>query len=84
MLPKKFCLVAITNKLDHKDKCKKNGILQNNYIIDTSLGNEQATIREVKFLFGKAEDGFCYNDQLTECFGLGNVSVFHTFRWKEG
>jgi hypothetical protein len=29
-------------------------------------------------------DGFCYNDQQIDCFGMNGVSVFHTFRHKEG
>jgi hypothetical protein len=82
--PNVYMLVAISNKSEHKDKCKnKNGICNNNYIIDASLGNEVAKMREVKFDF-KVDGDFFYNDQLTDCFGLGSVSVFHTFRHKEG
>lgn len=71
--------------MDHKEKCKdKNGIFNNNYIIDATLGNDQASIREAKYTFDVEPDGFCYNDQLTDCFAIGSVSVFHTFRHKEG
>ena len=83
--PDVYWLVALSNKMDHKDKCKdKNGVVNNNYVIDATLGNDQATIRESKFVFEVAEDGFVFNDQLTDCFAIGNVSVFHTFRHKEG
>lgn len=79
-------LVAISNKFEHKDKCKdKNGVFNNNYIIDTTLGNDQGTIREVRFAFDiDKKDGFMFNDQLTDCFGIGNVSVFHTFKHEDG
>ena len=83
--PNVYCLCSLSNKLDHKDKCKdKNGVINNNYIIDATLGNDQATIRETKFVFDVEPDGFCYNDQLIDCFGVGHVSIFHTFRHSEG
>ena len=85
MRPNVYMVAALSNKSDHKDKCKdKNGIYNNNYVVDASMGEDNATIREAKFTFKVETDGFCYNDQLCNCFGLGNISVFHTFRHKEG
>ena len=78
-------VVGLSNKFENKDKCKnKKGIVNNNYIIDTSLGNGQATIKQTDFDFEVTKEGFQYNDQLTDCFGLGSISVFHTFRHVEG
>lgn len=62
----------------------KNGVYNNNYIIDATVSKDQATMRETKFIFDKEEDGFMYNDQVIDCFGVGNMSVFHTFRHIEG
>ena len=83
--PNVYWLVALSNKYEHKEKCKnKDGVINNNYVIDATVSKDQATIRETKFNFGLESDGFSFNDQLTDCFGLGGVSVFHTFRHKEG
>ena len=83
--PNVYWLVALSNKYDHKEKCKnKDGVVNNNYVIDATLAKDQASIRETKFSFDKDGETFSYNDQLTDCFGLGGVSVFHTFRHKEG
>ena len=77
--------MALSNKFEHKEKCKdKNGVFNNIYIIDATTGNDKATIREAKFTFEIEPDGFMYNDQLTSCYGMDGVSVFHTFRHKEG
>lgn len=85
MRPNVYMVAALSNKSDHKEKCKdKNGVYNNNYVVDASMGEDKATIRQAKFTFKVESDGFCYNDQLTNCFGLGNVSVFHTFRHKDG
>ena len=49
--------------MDHKEKCKdKNGIYNNNYIIDASLGNDKATIREAKFTFDVEQDGSVWDE----------------------
>ena len=82
--PNKYMLVAISNKFEHKDKCKnKDGVYNNNYIIDATHGNDQAILNETKFSFEKDGD-FMYNEQLTDCFGIGDISVFHTFRHDNG
>jgi hypothetical protein len=82
---KKYMLMCMSTKSDHKEKGKnKEGIYNNNFVMDASAGNDHATIREAKFLFDKAEDGFCFNDQLIDFFPLGGISVFHTFRHNKG
>lgn len=48
------------------------------------MSQENATIRETKFVFEIESDGFSYNDQLLEFFRVGSVSVFYSFRHKEG
>jgi len=83
--PNVYMIAAITNKFEHKDKGKdKNGVFNNNYVLDASHGNDQGTIRETKFVFEIANDGFGYNEQTVDCFGIGPISVFHTFRHEKG
>jgi len=46
-------VVALSNKSHHNTTFKdKNGVINNNYVLDATKGNEKATIRETKFAFG--------------------------------
>jgi hypothetical protein len=76
-------LVASSSKSDTKAK-DKNGVVNNNFILDTTAGNDKGTLRETKFIFDVEADGFSFNDQLIDFFRLGLVSVFYTFRHEKG
>ena len=76
-------LVTSTNKNELKAK-DKNGVVNNNFILNATTGNEKATLRETKFTFEVLPDGFSYNDQLIEFYLQGQVSVFYTFRHEKG
>jgi hypothetical protein len=76
-------LVCNSGKNDAKAK-NSAGIVNNNFILDTSLGNEHGTLRETKFFFPKEADGYEWNEWLIDYFPLGNISVFHTFRHING
>ena len=77
-------LMGFSNKIDYPQKSKnEKGIINNNYVIDASIDNENATIRETKFVFVGEKD-YSYNDHLVDCFGLGPFSVFHTFKNSQG
>jgi hypothetical protein len=58
-------------------------VINNNFIIDFIPGEEEARMRETKFVFEVDKD-FMYNDQVTDCFSFGPISVFHTFRHENG
>ena len=76
-------IVANSGKTDAKAK-NPAGIVNNNFILDTTLGNDQGTLRETKFYFRKEADGHEWNEWLIDFFPLGNISVFHTFRYING
>jgi hypothetical protein len=82
-MPNKYMIVAITSKNENKAK-NKNNVVNNNFILDATPGNDKAVLREAKFDFGAEPDGFSFNDQLIDFFRLGGASVFHTFRHDKG
>lgn len=82
--PNVYMLAAFSNKFEHGDKCKKNGIINDNYVIDASILKEEASLRETKFVFDVETDGFPYNNQVIDSFGISGLSIYHTFRHKEG
>ena len=79
-----YMITGLSSKNDHKNKCKDaKGVINNKFIIDASLGNEKAMVRETKFVF-EDDEGYSFNDHLIDCFSLGTFSVFHTFRNNQG
>jgi hypothetical protein len=77
-------IFATSNKNELKAKNTHSLVSNNNYILDATVGNAHGILRETRFVFDVEEDGFAYNDQLIECFRVGEVSVFHTFRHHKG
>ena len=82
-VPNCYMIVTSSSKRDNKNK-DKNGVVNDNFVIDARVNQDNATIRETKFVFDIEKDGFCYNDQILEFFRVGNVSVFYTFRHEKG
>lgn len=76
-------LVAISSKNEAKAK-NVNGVINNNFILDATAGNDKGMLRETRFDFGVESDGFSFNDQIIDFYRLGSVSVFHTFRHEKG
>jgi hypothetical protein len=50
-------LVCNSGKADAKAK-NKDGDINDNFILDTSLGNDQGTLRETKYSFGRSADAY--------------------------
>ena len=64
MKKSQYIICATSNKNEHKAK-DKNGVFNNNYILDATLGNDKGSLRESKFVFEIIE-GFSYNDQMID------------------
>lgn len=77
--PDEYMVVANSNKNIFKDRCKTEGVYNNNYVIDATVGKGKPRLREAHFLLDVEFEEVMSNNRVTTCFGLGSLSVFYTY-----